>query len=157
VNLFDVEPGHDEADPPGYRCGSAKLGPELGAQQLGLTVYELAPGQSICPYHYETGEEEWLIVLLGLATLRTPEGEQELSPWDCTFFPAGEDGAHEVMNRTDEAVRVCIWSNRLAVATAIYPDSEKLGAWPPGRLFRLGDAVDYYDGESPSGEPPIGS
>ena len=41
-----------------------------------MTVYELPPGQSICPYHYELGDEEWLIVLAGRPTLRTPEGEQ---------------------------------------------------------------------------------
>jgi uncharacterized cupin superfamily protein len=147
VNLFDVAVQHDEADPPGYVCGYARIGPLVGAEQLGLSVYELPPGESICPYHYETGEEEWLIVLAGSPTVRTPEGERELEPWDCVFFPVGENGAHKVTNHTDEQVRVCIWSNRLAVATSVYPDSDKVGAWPPGKLFRLADAVDYYDGE----------
>jgi len=146
VNLFRVALQHDD-DPPGYVCDHARIGKLVGAEQLGLSVYELPPEQSICPYHYETGEEEWLIVLVGRPTLRTPEGEQELRPWDCAFFPAGEAGAHKVTNGTDEPVRVCIWSNRLAVATSVYPDSEKVGAWPPGALFRLADAVDYYDGE----------
>jgi uncharacterized cupin superfamily protein len=147
VNLVELTLQHDEDDPPGYGCDYARVGQLLGAEQLGVSVYELPPGQSICPYHYETGEEEWLIVLVGRPTLRTPSGEQELRPWDCAFFPAGEEGAHKVTNRTDETVRVCIWSNRLAVATSVYPDSEKVGAWPPGKLFRLADAVDYYTGE----------
>jgi len=147
VNLFEAEVQHDADDPPGYGTGYARLGPALGAEQLGLTVYELPPGQSICPYHYENAEEEWLIVLVGAPTLRTPSGEQELRPWDCAFFPVGEDGAHKVTNRTAETVRVCLWSNRLPVATSAYPDSDKVGAWPPGKLFRLGDAVDYWDGE----------
>jgi len=147
VNLFDVEVAYDEDDPAGYRSGRARLGPGLGAQQLGLSVYEVPPGESICPYHYETGEEEWLIVLVGRPTLRTPEGERELGPWDCVFFPAGEAGAHKLTNRSADRVRVCLWSNRLAVATCVYPDSAKLGAWPPGKLFRLADAVEYFDGE----------
>jgi uncharacterized cupin superfamily protein len=147
VNLFDVELQHDEDDPPGYGTDYARVGPLAGGEQLGLSVYGIAPGQSICPYHYENAEEEWLIVLAGRATLRTPEGEQELGPWDCAFFPAGEEGAHKVTNDTDETIRVCIWSNRLPVATSVYPDSNKVGAWPPGKLFRLSDAVDYYDGE----------
>jgi uncharacterized cupin superfamily protein len=154
VNLFDVELTPAEDDPPGYVCNHLRLGPALGAQQLGLSVYELPPGETICPYHYETGEEEWLLVLVGRPTLRTPEGEQELGPWDCAFFPAGEEGAHKVTNRTGEVVRVCMWSNRLAVATSVYPDSDKVGAWPPGKLFRLGDAVDYYEGEVPPGPSP---
>lgn len=150
VNLFEVELRRDEDDPPGYRTDAVRVGPLLGAEQLGLSVYGIAPGQSICPYHYETGEEEWLIVLEGRATLRTPEGEQELGPWDCVFFPAGEEGAHKVTNTTDATIRVCIWSNRLPVATSVYPDSQKVGAWPPGKLFRLADAVDYFDGELPA-------
>jgi uncharacterized cupin superfamily protein len=152
VNVFEVEASFDEDDPAGYRAGLARLGPLLGAKLSGLSVYEVPSGESICPYHYEAGEEEWLLVLVGRATVRTPEGEQELGPWDCVFFPAGEDGAHKVTNTTGETVRVAMWSNRLEVATAVYPDAEKVGAWPPGKLFRLADAVDYYDGELPSSD-----
>lgn len=148
MNLFEVEVAYEEGDPAGYRTGGVRVGSSIGAEQLGLSVYELPPGQSICPYHYETAEEEWLIVLVGRPTLRTPDGERELRPWDCAFFPTGEEGAHKVTNRTDGVVRVCIWSNRLAVATSVYPDSQKVGAWPPGKLFRLEDAVDYWTGEA---------
>ncbi len=148
MNLFDVGVEHDDGDPAGYQTGYVRVGPLVGGEQLGLSVYELPPGQSICPYHYENAEEEWLIVLAGRPTLRTPDGERELRPWDCAFFPTGEEGAHKVTNGTEEVVRVCIWSNRLAVATSVYPDSPKVGAWPPGKLFRLEDAVDYWIGEA---------
>jgi uncharacterized cupin superfamily protein len=148
VNLFEVELAKDEEDAPGYELSYVRVGRLVRSEQLGLSVYELGPGQSICPYHYETAEEEWLIVLVGRPTLRTPEGEHELEPWDCAFFPTGEAGAHKVTNRTGETVRVCIWANRLDVATAVYPDSEKVGAFPPGKLFRLADAVDYFTGEA---------
>jgi len=147
VNLFDVDVQWDEGDPDGYNAGSKQLGPELGAEQLGMSVYELPPGQSICPYHYELGFEEWLFVLVGRPTLRTPEGEQELKPWDLAFFPDGEAGAHKVTNRTDETVRVAILSNKAGTSAAVYPDSDKVGVWPPGKLFRVRDAVDYFDGE----------
>jgi uncharacterized cupin superfamily protein len=148
VNLFAVGLETDEDDAPGYGASYVRVGPLVGGEQLGLSVYELPPGQSICPYHYENAEEEWLIVLAGRPTLRTPSGERELEAWDCAFFPTGEDGAHKVTNRTGETARVCIWSNRLAVATSVYPDSEKVGAWPPGKLFRLDDAVEYFTGEA---------
>jgi uncharacterized cupin superfamily protein len=148
VNLFEVEPQPDEEDAPGYELSYVRVGPLVGGEQLGLTVYELEPGQSICPYHYEYAEEEWLIALVGGPTLRTPDGERELEPWDCAFFPTGEAGAHKVTNGTDETVRVCMWSNRLAVSTVVYPDSEKVGAHPPGKLFRLADAVDYFTDEA---------
>jgi hypothetical protein len=53
-----------------------------------------------------------------------------------------------VTNLTDKSVRVCIWSNVAAVWTTVYPDSEKVLAGPPGKLFRLADAVDYLTGEA---------
>ena len=47
-------------------------------RKLGASVYDLPPGQSICPYHYEYGEEEALIVLEGTPTLRHPGGRDVL-------------------------------------------------------------------------------
>jgi uncharacterized cupin superfamily protein len=138
AKLFELELQVDDDEPAGYGASYARVRPLVGGEQLGLSLYELPPGLSICPYHYENAEEEWLIVLVGRPTLRTPDGERELEPWDCAFFHTGEAGAHKVTNRTDETVRVCIWSNRLAVATSVYPDSEKsapglrasCSAWP---------------------------
>jgi len=147
VNLFDVALNEDDDNPDGYHVLCQPIGPLLGAEQLGLSVYELPPGQSVCPYHYEVGFEEWLIVLVGRPTLRTPDGEEELRPWDVAFFPNGEEGAHKVTNRTEERVRVAILSNKTQPGLAVYPDSDKLGVWPQNKLFRLADAVDYWEGE----------
>ena len=147
VNIFDVVLKDDDDDPAGYHVLYQRVAPLIGAELLGLSVYELPPGQSVCPYHYEVGFEEWLVVLVGSPTLRTPAGEQELRSWDVAFFPDGEEGAHKVTNRTDETVRVGILSNKTSPGVAIYPDSDKLGVWPQNKLFRLADAVDYWDGE----------
>jgi uncharacterized cupin superfamily protein len=147
ANLFQLALAKDEDDAPGYELSYARVGPLVGGDGIGLSVYELEPGNSICPYHYETGEEEWLIVLVGEPTLRTPDGERILRVWDTAFFAAGEDGAHKVTNNSDATVRVAMWSNRANPNTSVYPDSQKVGAWPPGKLFRLADAVEYFDGE----------
>ena len=154
MNLFDVGLQRDEDDPPGYAADFVRTAPLVGAAKLALNVVELPPGQSVCPYHYESGEEEWIVVLTGRPTVRTPEGERELAPWDCVFCPMGEAGGHKVTNRTDEPARIFIWSNRAHPSTTIYPDSNKVGAWPPGKLFRLDDAVEYYEGEVPDGTSP---
>jgi uncharacterized cupin superfamily protein len=147
ANLFGLELSKDDEDAPGYELSYVRVGPLVGAEALGLSIYELEPGNSVCPYHYETGEEEWVIALVGEPTLRTPDGEVTLRPWDAVFLPAGEEGAHKVTNNTGETVRLAMWSNRANPNTSVYPDSAKVGAWPPGKLFRLADAVEYFDGE----------
>jgi uncharacterized cupin superfamily protein len=148
VNLLDADVTKDPDDPDGYNTSYARIGPLIGGRLLGLSVYELPPGQSICPYHYEIGFEEWLFVLTGRPTLRTPAGERELRPWDVAFFPDGPDGAHKVTNTTGETLRVAILSNKGDPGVAIYPDSDKLGVFPPNKLFRLADEVDYWHGET---------
>jgi uncharacterized cupin superfamily protein len=148
VNLFDVEVTKDEDDPDGYHASYARIAPLVEGRLLGLSVYELPPGQSICPYHYEIGFEEWLFVLRGRPTLRTPAGDRELRAWDVVFFPDGPDGAHKVTNNTGETLRVAMLSNKGDPGAAIYPDSDKVGIFPPNKLFRLADAVDYWDGEA---------
>jgi uncharacterized cupin superfamily protein len=147
TNLFALELSTDDSDPEGYRAASIRVGPLVGGNLLGLSVYELPPAQSICPYHWEALDEEWLIVLSGRPTLRTPDGERELGPWDTVCFPGTAEGAHKVTNRTDAPVRVAMLSTRNEPGVAFYPDSNKVGAWPPGKLFRLDDAVDYLEGE----------
>jgi uncharacterized cupin superfamily protein len=147
LNLFDVETKQDEGDPPGYETPYNRLGPSIGASALGMTVYDLRADQSVCPYHYEYGREEWLLVLTGRPTLRAPDGEHELEPGDLVLFAEGPEGAHKVTNRGDGVARIAILSNTDDPTVSIYPDSDKIGVWPPGKLFRLASEIDYFDGE----------
>jgi uncharacterized cupin superfamily protein len=146
-NIHDAVPEGDAADPAGYQSRGARFGPVIGAEQLGASVYDLDPGDSVCPYHYEHPEEEWLLVWAGSPTLRDPDGEHELAPGDLVCFLEGPDGAHKVTNRTQAPVRIVMFSTKAKTAMAIYPDSNKVGIWPLGKLFRIDDAVDYWDGE----------
>lgn len=147
-NLLEVEVAGDDTDPPGYRVRAARIGPLVGGAALGASVYVLDEGQSVCPYHWEAGDEEWLLVLDGRPVVRTPEGEEELEPGDVVCFPKGPGGAHKVTNRRPETARITIFSTKNEPAIAVYPDSNKVGAWPPGKLFRLDDDVGYWDGEA---------
>ena len=82
VSISDPTFTYDPVDPDGFRAGMFRFGAQLGAEQTGATVYELPPGQSVCPYHYEYGEEEWALVLAGRPSVRTPEGTEQLEPLD---------------------------------------------------------------------------
>jgi uncharacterized cupin superfamily protein len=150
VNLHDLALEADPADPPGYRDRAAQVGPGIGAERLGASVYEIDPGESVNPYHYEGVEEEWLLVLSGTPVLRDPEGEHQLVAGDVVAFPAGPAGAHKVSNRSDGVVRIVMLSTipRNEVSICVYPDSEKVGVWPPGRRLRITESIDYWDGEA---------
>jgi uncharacterized cupin superfamily protein len=154
VNLFGDE-WDGRRDRPGWRWRRLGVGQRLGAEKIGASLYELEPGQRTFPYHYHYAQEEWLLVLGGEPTLRDPSGERRLRPGDVVVFRRGPDGAHQVRNDTEEAVRILMLSSDAAVEAAVYPDSGKVGLFAGERgsdgFFRLivrqDSRVDYFDGE----------
>ena len=151
MNAGELEFHYDPEDPDGFRSGMARLGPQLGAKQTGMTVYELPPGQALCPYHYEYGEEEWVLVLAGRPTLRTPEGTRTLEPLDIAFFPRGPAGAHQLRNDGAENVRLVMFSDVVYPTATAYPDSDKVGIWTGIKsedlLVERSSGVEYFHGE----------
>jgi len=137
-------------NPPGHAFSAATLSERFGAATTGMSVYELAPGNASWPYHFETTEEEWLIVLEGELTLRTPEGEAVLRAGDVAAFPAGAAGAHAVRNHSDAPVRYAMPSSHAPYGDGcVYPDSGKFKITTLGfdHRGRLGEQVDYWEGE----------
>ena len=151
VNLFEAARARDDDDPPGYEVPYVRFGPRLGASALGLSVYELTEGMSVCPYHYEYPSEEWLLVLAGRPTLRDPDGETELDPGDIVCFPPGPAGAHKLTNRTSERVLLAMLSTKQPTSLSVYPDSDKVGVWSGDADVAIvvprSAAVDYWHGE----------
>jgi uncharacterized cupin superfamily protein len=152
VNIAGPDFRYDADDPEGFRSGMFRLGTLVGAERTGITVYELPPGQALCPYHYEYGEEEWLLVLEGRPAVRHPDGTDTLEPWDVVCFPRGPAGAHQVRNETDATVRVLMFSDVVYPTATAYPDSDKVGVWTGDRsedlMVRRSSAVEYFDGEA---------
>jgi uncharacterized cupin superfamily protein len=140
-----------EEDRPGWRSKDAWVGERVGAELLGGSLYELEPGDRLWPYHTHHANEEWLIVVRGNPTLRTPEGEQRLEEGDVVCFPRGKDGLHQVRNDTDAATRVLMLSSMNRPDIVEYPDSGKVGARSVAGerilLGRPGPMLDYWDGE----------
>jgi uncharacterized cupin superfamily protein len=99
-------------------------------RRVNLGAYELPPGQAVSPYHYEEPEEEWLLVVSGTPTLRHPDGEKQLEPWDLVFFPPGPAGSHLVRNDGESTARVAMFSSSGAtVGAVVYPDSDMVWVW----------------------------
>jgi uncharacterized cupin superfamily protein len=153
ASSFDEQGEHD-----GFRWRGESVGRKAGSKRLGASTYELPPGEATFPYHYHHASEELLIVLAGSPHLRTPDGWRRLSEGEVVAFPVGERGAHQVVNRSAEPVRLLMVSEMRSPEFVVYPDSEKIGVreHAPGsgregvRLnFLAPDAVDYWEGERP--------
>jgi uncharacterized cupin superfamily protein len=136
---------------PGWQSRDAQVGARIGAELIGASLYELEPGDRLRPYHTHHANEEWLVVLRGLPTLRTPEGEQDLEEGDVVAFPRGGAGYHQVRNRTQEPVRVLMISTMIQPEVVHYADSGKYGARTAlGErllLMRPDGLLEYWDGE----------
>jgi uncharacterized cupin superfamily protein len=142
-----------ENDRDGYKHRRVAIGPRLGGGDLlGGTLYELPPGESTWPYHYELGCEEWLVVVSGHPTLRAAGGERDLEPGDVAVFPPGPQGGHKLTNATDEPCRVLLLSSKSPVAIVRYPDSGKTGLWTQAdgylEILRDEPKLDYWEGEA---------
>src|SRR4029450_10763379 len=98
------------ADRPGFLAGS---------------LYEIDPGKKLWPYHLHHANEEWLVVLRGRPTLRTPDGERELAEGDVACFPRGAAGTHQLRNNTEEPARILMLSSSILPDIVEYPDSGK--------------------------------
>ncbi len=149
--IFDEPREHS-----GFRCLRARVSRQAGCERLGLSLWELPPGEAAYPYHYHLTEEELILVLEGSPSLRTPEGWRELVQGEVVAFLRGEAGGHQLLNRSEQTVRFLAFSSSGEPDIVIYPDSGKLGAFerlPHGgglrTMFRLKDTVDYHEGERP--------
>jgi uncharacterized cupin superfamily protein len=152
VNIANPPFERDPEDPDGFRAAMFRFGKDVGAEGTGMSVYELPPGQAVCPYHYEYGEEEWVLALEGRPSVRAPDGTEQLEPFDVVFFPKGPAGAHQIRNDSDSSARVLMWSTIVYPSATAYPDSGKVAVWTGDRaedlIVERSSAVDYYHGES---------
>jgi uncharacterized cupin superfamily protein len=152
VNLADPAFDDDVVRPEGFRTRRLATRARLGARRTGATLYEIPPGEAVCPYHYEYGEEEWALVISGTPTIRTPEGAERLEPLDLVFFATGPEGAHQIRNDSDLPARVLMWSEVVFPTATAYPDSDKVGVWTPGGdediIVPRSAGAGYYDGET---------
>lgn len=119
-----------------YRWKRSFVGRRSGAEKLGASLYELAPGASTFPLHVHHANEELIVVLSGHLVLRTIDVQQELREGDVVACPTGRRGAHRLDNRGSEPARILIVSTMVAPELNEYPDSGLVWA----RTYAPGDA-----------------
>jgi uncharacterized cupin superfamily protein len=138
-------------DREGWRVKGALVGQRIGGDLIGATMSEVEPGCKLWPYHTHYLNEEWVVVLRGEPTLRTPEGEQVLKEGDVVCFPRGKEGAHQIINRTDSPIRVLMLSSMIRGEVIEYLDTGKVLAKDVEdediMFARPGPTVEYWEGE----------
>ena len=137
-----------------FACDAVRIGPLLGAKDLGFSYDVVQPGKRSCPFHSHRGEEEMFFIVNGTGTLRYGSQTRKVRAGDFICCPAGgPETAHQLINDSDAPLAYISVSTMLAAEVCEYPDSGKIGAFGGVGSDRLRHMthhdhnVDYWKGE----------
>lgn len=159
VNMADVELA-DRGNGGSFAAALGRIGPLIGAEQLGCMLHVVPAGKKAFPRHAHHVNEEMMIILEGSGTWRSGTESWLIKAGDIIAAPAGDgDHAHQVDNTSDGDLRYLCVSTQADPEVVEYPDSNKFGVFSMQEnaggpssarvrfLGRVEDSVDYYDGE----------
>jgi uncharacterized cupin superfamily protein len=137
-----------------FACDSVRIGPLLGARDLGYSYDVVPPGKRSCPFHSHRGQEEMFFIVSGTGTLRYGAETRKIRAGDVICCPTGgPESAHQIVNDSGAPLAYLSISTMAYPEICEYPDSGKVGAFGgPGepRLRHVtlaSDGVDYWKGE----------
>jgi uncharacterized cupin superfamily protein len=154
IRNFDAIEKTRELRPPLYDTLCARLAPGTAARGLGISIDIVAPGKRGCPYHLHHAQEEAFVILEGRGTLRVAGERLPIVAGDVVFVPPGPEYPHQIVNDSDAPLKYLSISTKESPEVVEYPDSGKvlsmaqhLGRPPFARMHRLGEDLDYWEGE----------
>ena len=137
-----------------FSCDAVRIGPLLGAQDLGFSYDVVQPGKRSCPFHSHRGEEEMFFIVTGNGMLRYGSETRKVRAGDFICCPTGgPETAHQLINDSNAPLAYISVSTMLAAEVCEYPDSGKIGAFGGVGSDRLRHMtqydhnVDYWKGE----------
>jgi len=147
---------YQENDNGTFRDSYFPISDKIGANKLGYSIMVLEPGFKACPFHNHHINEEMFLVLSGSGTLRFGSKTYDIVKDDIIACPpGGSELAHQIINTGTSPLKVLCVSTNEQVEICEYPDSNKAlsvvgtqGNRSFRHISRLGDEVDYFDGES---------
>lgn len=106
INLESIEQTNRTDYPPPFNEAVAgrwvrRLAPATGLSDFGVSHVVLKPGAWSSQRHWHNGEDEFLVMLEGEATLVEDEGSVTLRPGDLAAFPKGTGNGHHLRNDSD--------------------------------------------------------
>jgi uncharacterized cupin superfamily protein len=134
-----------------FETHGVRIGPLLGAKDLGYSYDVLPPGKAGCPFHSHRAEEEMFFIVRGRGLLRYGTETRPIRAGDFICCPTGgPDTAHQIINDSSEELAYISVSTMMPAEVCEYPDSGKIGAFGGGvvrHMTRPSQALDYWDGE----------
>ena len=130
-----------------FESDGARIGPLLGAKDLGYSYDVVPPGKRSCPFHSHRAEEEMFFIVKGSGTLRYGEETRMIRAGDIICCPTGgPETAHQIINDSDADLTYLSVSTKMPVEVCEYPDSKKIGAYGGGlrHMTRTDHNVDYW-------------
>jgi len=133
-----------------FEAEAVRIGPLLGATDLGYSYAVVPPGKCACPFHSHRGEEEMFFIVSGIGTLRYGNDTRKIRAGDVICCPTGgPETAHQIVNDSAAPLAYLSISTMMPAEVCEYPDSKKVGAF--GKALRhmtsAESHVDYWDGE----------
>ena len=154
VNIDQLELEHFSAVDGKFEGDCARIGPLIGAKDLGYSYDVVPPGKMSCPFHSHRGEEEMFFIVKGEGTLRYGDERRKVRAGDFICCPVGgPETAHQIINDTDAVLAYISVSTMMPAEVCEYPDSGKVGSFGGSGTSRLrhmtdvSTAVDYWKGE----------
>jgi uncharacterized cupin superfamily protein len=154
INIDQLELEHFSAVGGKFESDCARIGPLLGAKDLGFSYDVVPPGKISCPFHSHRGEEEMFFIVKGAGLLRYGNESRKVRAGDFICCPTGgPETAHQLINDSDAELAYISVSTMMPAEVCEYPDSGKVGAFGgsgDSRLRHLTEAashVDYWKGE----------
>ena len=149
VNLDELKLEHFQKGEK-FESDALRIGPLLGAKDLGYSYDVVPPGKCSCPYHSHRGEEEMFFIVKGAGTLRYGAETRKVRAGDLICCPTGgPETAHQIVNDSSEPLAYLSISTMMAVEVCEYPDSKKVGAFAKDfrHMTRPEHHLDYWIGE----------
>jgi uncharacterized cupin superfamily protein len=148
VAVEDVEALERDTETIGRRVRD--LGRAGGSKQTGMRLAEVLPGKLNAPPHCHSAEEEIFVVLDGDGHLLLWEhegvSEHEVRAGSVVVRPPGTGVAH-AFRAGHDGLTVLMYGNRDPNDMCFYPRSGKVLFRGLGLAVRLGEPLDYWDGE----------
>jgi uncharacterized cupin superfamily protein len=133
-----------------FACDAERIGPLLGAKDLGYSYDVVPAGKSSCPFHSHRAEEEMFFIVKGEGRLRYGSETRGIRAGDVICCPTGgPETAHQIVNDSDADLAYLSVSTMLPADVCEYPDSKKIAAFGGGmrHMTRAGDNIDYWTDE----------